>query len=74
MGLTPDNQKQFTLFSNENPKHHNITAVVDRLNRTYGNNKIKFAAQSLGRQWKMKQEKLSSRYTTNFKEVITINT
>ncbi len=74
MDLTPTNQKQLALFSEENPKHHSIMPVVDRLNKAYGNNKIKFAAQSLGRQWKMKQEKLSPRYSTNINEVILINT
>ena len=47
-------------------------SVVDKLNRAYGKNKIKFASQSLGRQWKMKQEKLSKSYTTRIDEVITI--
>jgi len=32
----------------------------------------KFANQSLGRQWKMKQEKLSNSYTTRIDQVITI--
>jgi len=73
MGLTPTNQKQLALFSEENPKHNTIMPVIDRLNKAYGNNKIKFAAQSLGRQWKMKQEKLSPRYSTNINEVILIN-
>jgi len=73
MGLTPTNQKQFALFSTENRKHNSIMPVIDRLNKAYGNNKIKFAAQSLGRQWKMKQEKLSPRYSTNIEEVININ-
>lgn len=72
MGLTPDNQKQYTLFTKENPKHIPIMNVVDRLNTAYGNNKIKFASQSLGRQWKMKQERLSPRYSTNINEVIKI--
>ncbi|MFN7044839.1 MAG: DUF4113 domain-containing protein [Flavobacterium sp.] len=31
-----------------------------------------FANQSLGRQWKMKQEKLSKSYTTRIDEIITI--
>ncbi len=74
MDLTPTNQKQLALFSEENPNHNTIMPVIDRLNKAYGNNKIKFAAQSLGRQWKMKQEKLSPRYTTNINEVILINT
>ena len=72
MGLTPDNQKQYTLFTKENPKHIPIMNVVDRLNTAYGNNKIKFASQSLGRQWKMKQERLSPRYSTNINEIISI--
>lgn len=72
MGLSPSNQKQFTLFTSENPKHQPIMNIVDRLNKAYGNNKIKFGSQSLGRQWKMKQERLSPRYSTNINEVIDI--
>lgn len=71
-GLTPENQKQMTLFTTENPKHSPIMSIVDRLNRAYGNNKIKFGSQSLGRQWKMKQERLSPRYSTNIKEIIQV--
>jgi DNA polymerase V len=33
---------------------------------------IRLAAQGLGKQWKMKQEKLSPRYTTRFDELLTI--
>ena len=47
-------------------------SVVDKLNKAYGKNKIKFANQSLGRQWKMKQEKLSKSYTTRIDEIIMI--
>jgi len=72
MGLTPDNQKQYALFNSENPKHQPIMNIVDRLNTAYGNNKIKFGSQSLGRQWKMKQERLSPRYSTNINEIIEI--
>lgn len=74
MGLTPDNQKQYALFNSENPKHQPIMNIVDRLNTSYGNNKIKFGSQSLGRQWKMKQERLSPRYSTNINEIIEIRT
>ncbi len=73
MGLTPDTQKQYALFNSENPKHQPIMSIVDRLNKVYGNNKIKFGSQSLGRQWKMKQERLSPRYSTNINDVIEIN-
>ena len=70
--LTPATEKQLSLFTNGNPKHPAIMQIVDRLNKAYGNNKVKFASQSLGRQWKMKQEKLSPRYTTNLQDIITI--
>lgn len=72
MDLTPIDQKQLTLFNSENTKHDPIMSVVDRLNKSYGNNKVKFASQSMGRQWKMKQEHLSPRYSTNINEIISI--
>lgn len=72
MGLTPDNQKQYSLFSSENPKHEPIMNIVDRLNKAYGNNKIKFGSQSLGRQWKMKQERLSPKYSTKINDIIEV--
>ncbi|WP_299782813.1 DUF4113 domain-containing protein [uncultured Formosa sp.] len=72
MNLTPEDQKQFSLFSNENPKHQPLMAIVDRLNTSYGNNKVKFGAQSLGRQWKMKQERLSPRYSTYINDIIRV--
>ncbi|WP_196888497.1 Y-family DNA polymerase [Aureivirga sp. CE67] len=72
MGLTPSDQKQFSLFSEENPKHEDLMKIVDRLNTSYGNNKVKFGGQSLDKQWKMKQERLSPRYTTNIHEVISV--
>jgi len=72
MGLTPNDETQLSLFNTSNPKHQPLMAVVDKLNKSYGKNKIKFANQSLGRQWKMKQEKLSKSYTTRIDEIITI--
>ena len=72
MGLTPNNETQLSLFNTSNPKHQPLMSVIDKLNQSYGTNKIKFATQSLGRQWKMKQEKLSPSYTTKIKEIITI--
>jgi len=72
MGLTPNNETQLSLFSTSNPKHQPLMSVVDKLNKSFGRNKIKFANQSLDRQWKMKQEKLSKSYTTRISEIITI--
>lgn len=72
MGLTPNNETQLSFFDSSNPKHQPLMSVIDNMNRSFGTNKVKFASQSLGRQWKMKQEKLSPCYTTKIKEIITI--
>jgi DNA polymerase V len=73
MGLTPNNETQLSLFNTSNPKHQPLMSVIDKMNKSYGKNKIKFATQSLDRQWKMKQEKLSNCYTTKINEIIKIN-
>ena len=73
MGLTPNNETQLSLFNTSNPKHQPLMSVIDKMNKSYGTNKVKFANQSLGRQWKMKQEKLSKSFTTRIDEIITIN-
>lgn len=72
MNLTPSEQRQVNLFQNSDPKHEVVMQMVDRLNKAYGNNKIKFGCQSMGRQWKMKQERLSQRYSTNIHEIIEV--
>ncbi|ENA1802751.1 Y-family DNA polymerase [Flavobacterium psychrophilum] len=73
MGLTPNSETQLSLFNSSNPKHQPLMSAMDRMNKKIGSNKVKFATQSLGRQWKMKQEKLSKSYTTRIDEIININ-
>jgi DNA polymerase V len=46
--------------------------VVDRINQSFGQQKIKLASQDQKRIWKMKQEKLSPRYTTRLEEIIEV--
>ncbi|EOG6905491.1 Y-family DNA polymerase [Flavobacterium psychrophilum] len=72
MGLTPNSETQLSLFNSSNPKHQPLMSAMDRMNKKIGSNKVKFATQSLGRQWKMKQEKLSKSYTTRIDEIINI--
>lgn len=71
--LSPENEKQYNLFSNENPKLEPLMKSIDKINFSLGTNKIKFACQDLGRTWKMRQEKLSNRFTTKLDETIIIN-
>lgn len=71
MGITPSNNLQLNLFTNENPKHSALMKVMDVTNKRYGN-KLQIASQDLGKKWKMKQERLSPCYTTNWDDIITV--
>ena len=45
---------------------------LDYLNAKFKGNTIKLASQDLKRTWKMRQERLSPRYTTNINDIITV--
>ena len=70
--LIDENQKQFHLFEEENPKHLALMKVIDRLNHKIGDTKIKLASQNLSLTWNMNQNHLSPKYTTNFKDILEI--
>lgn len=72
MDINPEETTQLSIFENSNPKHKQLMKTVDKLNSNIGQHKIKLASQALDRTWKMKQERLSPRYTTNINEVITV--
>lgn len=70
--IIPENQKQFHLFEEENPKHLKLMKVMDDYYKKTGERKIRLGSQDLQRTWKMKQEHLSRKYTTNFNEILEI--
>ena len=72
-GLVPTCNYQLNMFAYENPKHKPLMSAIDRLNTKYGDYKLKIGNQDLERTWKMRQERLSPRYTTNIKDIININ-
>ena len=72
MGLTPTTNRQLSLFDNNNVKHISIMQSVDKIHKRFGPHKIKLANQDLNRTWKMKQQYLSSRFTTELSEIITV--
>jgi DNA polymerase V len=69
-----ENNIQPCLFENRNEKHITLMKAMDNLNESFGQQKIRLASQDLKRIWKMKQGKLSPRYTTNLADIITIHT
>ena len=71
MDFVQDNEYQQSLFYNTNPKHKPLMEAIDNLNDRYGT-KVRLASQDV-KVNKMKQERLSQRYTTKITECITIN-
>ncbi|RKE99004.1 Y-family DNA polymerase [Ichthyenterobacterium magnum] len=71
-GLVDTDNHQLDLFQHENPKHKSLMQTIDVLNEKYEAYKIKLGNQDLKRTWKMRQERLSPRYTTNINEILTV--
>lgn len=69
--LTNENEKQFQLFEEENPKHLALMQLMDRINKKAGARKIKLATQG-NKTWDMKQTRLSPKYTTQITDIIKV--
>lgn len=71
--ITPLPVMQPDLFGevslSEHYRQDHLMAIVDALNRIFGRDTLFFAAQGIARNWKMKQLRLSSRYTTRWDEL-----
>jgi len=55
----------------ENPKHKPLMEAIDNLNDKFGT-KVRLASQDVNVH-KMKQERLSPKYTTSLREIIAVN-
>lgn len=64
---------QLGLFDTiDREKREKLMLAIDKVNGEY-RQLIKLAVQGNGREWKLKQEQLSQRYTTDMNEILTIN-
>ncbi|RAR72745.1 Y-family DNA polymerase [Flavobacterium aciduliphilum] len=70
--IIPEQQKQFHLFEEEDPRHQKLMEVIDAYHKKIGERKIRLGNQDLQRTWKMKQKYLSPKYTTDIKDVFTV--
>ena len=69
-GLVPHDSSQMSLFETEDRKRMaRITEIVDKVNAIYGRETIFHASSGTGRNWNMRRDKLSGRYTTNWGEL-----
>lgn len=71
--LVPDNPIQASLFApNEDNKKRCLMNVVDNINFSHRDDMVKYVAAGLKRNWKMRQEMRSKRYTTRWDELYEI--
>jgi DNA polymerase V len=68
--LIPDNALQTNLFiAPADAKRKKLMNVIDNMNAAYRNDVLKFGTTGSRRNWKMRSEKRSKRYTTRWDEL-----
>ncbi len=72
MDLSPQSQTQLKLFGDGDPRHMPLMEALDKVNSSFGQQKIRLASQAPGRIWRMRQDNLSPAYTTKLSDIITV--
>jgi DNA polymerase V len=74
--ITPESFLQPDLFGNFSLAGHyrqaRFMAIIDVINNIYGHDTLLFAIQGITRSWKMRQLKLSDRFTSKWSDILTI--
>ncbi len=71
--ISPERPLQADMFdTRDRTKYNKVMGVMDKLNASYGRQKVKIAAQGFDRKWKLKNEKLSPCYSTNIKDILVV--
>lgn len=74
MELVPHNQVQYGIFDDKNRERDaRLMKTIDMVNRSLGKDTVRFALQGYSAGWKLRQQKLSPRYTTRINELATVN-
>ncbi len=73
LGLVPDEERQESLFRPVDretvAKHQRLMAAADQLNLWYGRGTVRPATMGTRQPWKMRQGRLSPRYTTRLSDL-----
>ena len=72
-GIVPDESIQANLFAEE-PENNKrmLMSMLDNVNFAMRNDMVKFAASGTKRDWKMRMELRSPRYTTRWEEMFVV--
>jgi DNA polymerase V len=72
-GIVPDSSIQGNLFTTTNENNNRVLMdVIDNINFSQRNDILKFASSGTKRDWKMRQELRSPRYTTRWEEMFVV--
>ena len=72
-GFVPDDHHQTDLFeTKDKTKLMAIQATMDLINKKHSRDQVRFACQGFEKRWKMKQERLSRRFTTQIDEILIV--
>ena len=72
-GIVPDTSIQGNLFLPETKNNQRLLMnMIDNVNFSMRDDVLKFAASGTDRDWKMRQELRSKRYTTRWEELFEI--
>jgi DNA polymerase V len=73
-GLVPDESIQGNMFKNNSENHQRVLMeAMDNINFSMRDDAVKYVASGLKRNWKMRQEMRSGRYTTRWNELFEIS-
>jgi DNA polymerase V len=72
-GLVPDKSIQGNIFKKETENHQRLLMeAMDNINFSMRDDAVKYVASGLKRNWKMRQEMRSGRYTTRWEELFEV--
>ena len=73
-GLVPDESIQGNIFKSETANHQRILMeAMDNINFSMRDDAVKYVASGLKRNWKMRQEMRSKRFTTRWEELYDVH-
>ena len=74
--IRPEDQVQTSLFevhhSEQAEKLNKALKIIDQLNKSYGKDMVRYATMGYGKNWNMRQNFLSRKYTTRMADIIVV--
>jgi len=73
-GLLSKDAVQMSLFEDRDERQRtHLQSVVDRLNKKLGQNTVRYASMGMDQTWKMRQLRISKRFTTHWDDLLVVN-